>query len=69
MEYTNSRIRELIEEYIHSERDRRIMTSRLIDGLTIDKLSEIYDMSDRQIRRIILKLQDVIFKHIDTRIG
>ena len=34
MEYTNSRIREIIGEWIHSERDRRLLERRLIDGVT-----------------------------------
>lgn len=64
MEYTNSRIRELIAEHIHSARDREILEKRLIDGETFDRLSEIFDMSDRQIRRIVYKLQEQLFKHI-----
>ena len=31
MEYKNSQVRELIAEYIHSERDRKILERRLID--------------------------------------
>lgn len=64
MEYTNSRIRELIAEHIHSARDREILEKRLIDGETFDRLSEIFDMSDRQIRRIVYKLQEQLFRHI-----
>ncbi len=33
-EYTNSQIRALIDEYIHSERDREILKRRLIDGMS-----------------------------------
>lgn len=36
-EYTNSEIRFVIAEWIHSERDRKILYRRLIDGLTIEK--------------------------------
>ena len=64
MEYTNSRIRELIAEHIHSARDREILEKRLIDGETFDRLSEIFDMSDRQIRRIVYKLQEQLFRHL-----
>lgn len=64
MEYTNSQIRELIAEHIHSSRDREILSDRLIDGLTFDKLAEKHDMSDRQIRRIVYKLQEQLFKHL-----
>lgn len=63
-EYTNSRIREIIEEYIHSERDRAIMVRRLIDGVCFEPLAEEFEMSDRQIKRIVYRLQTEIFKHI-----
>ena len=64
MEYSNSQISELIDEWIHSERDRAIMKRRLIDGLTHEKLAEEYDMSVRQIKRIIYKNMDRLSVHI-----
>lgn len=64
MEYTNSRIRELIAEHVHSERDRRLLERRLIDGVVFEKLGEEFDMSDRQVRRIVYKLQEQLFKHL-----
>ena len=41
MEYTNSQIRDLIKEHIHSERDRRLMYKRLVDGVGLEKLGEM----------------------------
>ena len=32
MEYSNSQIRDLIAEYVHSLRDRQVLCRRLIDG-------------------------------------
>ena len=64
MEYTNSRIREVIAEYIHSERDRRILERRLIDGLTFERLAEEFDMSARQTKNIVYKLQAQLFRHL-----
>lgn len=64
MEYTNSQIREIIAEWIHDERDRAILSRRLIDGLTFERLAEEFDMSDRQIKRIVYKLQEQLFKHL-----
>lgn len=64
MEYTNSQIREIIAEYIHSERDRKIMERRLIDGITFDKLAEEFDMSVRRIKTIVYTCQTEIFRHI-----
>ena len=64
MEYTNSRIRELIAEYIHSERDRKILTRRLIDGICFEPLAEEFDMSVRQIKNIVYKGSEKVFRHL-----
>ena len=64
MEYSNSRIRELIQEYIHSDRDRQILTRRLVDGIVFEKLAEEFGMSDKQIKRIVYKLQEQLFKRL-----
>lgn len=64
IEYTNSQIDRLINEYIHNQRDRTILKSRYIDGLTYEALSEKYDLSVKQIRNIILKSEMVLFKHL-----
>ena len=63
MEYTNSQIRALIEDLIHSRRDRAIMVARLIDGLTMEQISELVEMSPRQVRTIVHKCEAVLFKH------
>lgn len=64
MEYTNSQIRGLIAEYIHSERDRRILERRLIDGITFDRLAEEFDMSVRQTKSIVYRAQEQLFRHL-----
>ena len=64
MEYTNSQIRELIAEHIHSERDRKIMERRLIDGIVFEKLAEEFDMSPRQIRNVVHRNESILFRKI-----
>lgn len=64
MEYTNSQIREVIAEWIHSERDRRILERRLVDGITFERIAEEFDMSVRQTKSIVYKLQEKLFKHL-----
>lgn len=64
MPYLNSKIRELIEEYVHSERDRAILKRRLIDGIKFEKLAEEFEMSDKQIKRIVYKYQEELFQHL-----
>lgn len=64
LEYTNSEIRELIDEYIHSERDRKMLKRRLIDGICFEPLAEEFDLSVRQTKTIIYKAQEKLFRHI-----
>ena len=65
MEYTNSQIRELIDEHIHSERNRAILKRRLIDGICFEPLAEEFEMSVRQIKSIVYRESAHLFKHIE----
>jgi DNA-directed RNA polymerase specialized sigma subunit len=60
---TNTQIKEVIAEYIHSERDRHILTDRYVNGYTFEKIAELYDMSTVQIKRIVYKSESSLFKH------
>lgn len=64
MEYTNSQISGLIDEYIHSERDRAILKRRLIDGICYEPLAEEFNLSVKQVRNIVYKNESVLFCHI-----
>ena len=64
IEYTNSQIIALIDEYIHSERDRKILKRRLCDGICYEPLAEEFGMSVRQIKTIVYKAQERLFKHL-----
>lgn len=63
-EYTNSLISELIDEVIHSERDRAILKRRLIDGCIYEHLAEEFDLSVTQIRRIVYKGQNILIRYL-----
>ena len=66
-DYSRSELESAIDEWIvgkNAQRDRQILKSRLIDGLTFDALAELYDMSPRQIKRIVYKCQETLFRHI-----
>ncbi len=64
MEYTNSQILEAIGEHIHSDRDRSILARRLIDGITIEKLGEEFSLSPRQIKNILRKNEEILFRKL-----
>ena len=64
MEYTNSQIRQLIDEHIHSERDREILKRRLVDGICFEPLAEEFGLSVRQVKNIVYKAQKTLFSHL-----
>ena len=67
MEYTNSRIREIIAEHIHSERDRKLMKRRMIDNITIETLAAEFELSVSQVKRIIWKDAEVVLRHLEMK--
>lgn len=62
--YTNSRIEYLIDEHIHSERDRAILKRRLIDGICYEPLAEEFDLSVSQVKRIVYRQEQKLFKFL-----
>ena len=64
IEYSNSDIAKVIDEYIHSERDRLILKRRYIDGICYEPLAEEFDLSIRQVQNIVYKHENIIFNKI-----
>lgn len=50
---SNSQINSLIDEWIHSERDRQIMKRRFIDGIVYERLAEEFGLSVIQTKTIV----------------
>ena len=63
-ELSNSEIGKLSDEWIHSERDRKILKRRLIDGICYEPLAEEFQMSVRQMQNIVYRSQKELFRHI-----
>lgn len=63
-DYTNSRMIEVVNEYIHSERDRNLLIRRYVDGITYEKLAEEFGISVAQVKRIIYRHENVIFRNL-----
>lgn len=57
---SNTQLVSLIDEWIKNERDRGIMKRRLIDGITIERLAEEYDLSVKQAHRITIKYSNYL---------
>ena len=64
IDYSRSAIEGAIDEWILNEKYRCIMKRRLIDGITYERLAEEFDMSVSQIKRIVYKSEERIFKHL-----
>lgn len=54
----------LIDRWIFSERNRKIVKRRLLDGICYEPLAEEFDLSVRQVKKIVYKSQDKIMKHV-----
>lgn len=66
-DYSRTQIENAIEEWIigkNAERDRKILKRRLIDGICFEPLAEEFELSVPQIKRIVYKGEEKIFKHI-----
>ena len=63
-DYSRSELTEAIDELILNERNRAILKRRLIDGICYEPLAEEFEMSVRQIKRIVYKCEEILFRHI-----
>lgn len=66
-DYSRTELKEAIDEWIvgrNAHRNRMILKSRLIDGMTYEALAEHYDMSVAQIKRIVYRTQEILFRHL-----
>ena len=64
MEYTNSQIKALIDDWVHSERDRAILYRRLVDGICFEPLAEEFGLSVRHVKTIVYKNEQILFSHL-----
>lgn len=62
-ELSRSQINHLIDEWIFSERDRAIAKRRMLDGICYEPLAEEFDLSVKQIKRIVYKAQATVYRH------
>lgn len=54
----------LIDEWIFNENHRAMLKRNLLDGRTYEQIAEEFEMSPRQVARIIPRLQAQLFKKI-----
>ena len=61
-DYSNFELMLLIVDRIHQEKYWGILVDRHVRGLTYEKIAELHDMSVRQIKNIVYKCEDKLFK-------
>ena len=61
---SNSEISRIIEEWIHSERDRKILKRRLIDGIRYEHLAEEFNLSVVQVKNVVYSCEKELNKHL-----
>lgn len=54
----------LIDEWIFSERDRKLIKRRLLDGIGFEQLAEEFYLSVIQTKSIASKCKAILSKHI-----
>ncbi len=69
VDLSRSEISALIDEWILNERNREILRRRLCDGICFEPLAEEFNLSVTQVKTIVYKAQNIIFKHIEKGAG
>ena len=71
MDYSSTHVNAVIDEYINyancgknAMRNREIIRERLINGVCFEPLAEHFDISVRQCKNIVYKMQEIVFKHL-----
>jgi DNA-directed RNA polymerase specialized sigma24 family protein len=62
---SRSQLEIAIDEWIigrYAERNRKILKRRLVDGITYERLAEEFDLSTQQIKNIVYKCENKLFK-------
>lgn len=71
MDYSVEHVNTIIDQYINymncgknALRNREIIRQRLIEGTAYEPLAEQFDISVRQCKNIVYKMQEIVFRHL-----
>jgi len=64
---SNFELSNAIDEFVRGERERAILKRRLIDLIHFEPLAEEFDLSLPQIKRVVHKSQEQLFKGIERK--
>lgn len=54
-------VTEIIDQHVFSDRDRRLLKRRLIDGIPYEELAEEFYLSVERVRKIVKEYKHTIF--------
>ena len=57
-------LQRVIDQWIFNERHRAILSDRLFNGTTYERLAEKYGLSTQQVKTIVYKAMDRLEKHL-----
>ena len=57
-------LQRVIDQWIFNERNRMILSDRLFNGTTYERLAEKYGLSTQQVKTIVYKAMDRLEKHL-----
>lgn len=64
---SRTELENVIDEWIvgrNAERNREILKRRMIDGICYEPLAEEWDLSVRQVKSIVYRGQEKVFRHL-----
>ena len=61
---SRTEIEHLIREWIHNQRDRDVVSRRLLDGIVFEELADEFALSVTQVKTICYKAQRKLLQHI-----
>lgn len=64
-DYSNTKVEAVINEWVHSAFDRKVMHLRLIDGQTHESIAEIMGVEPITIKRHVKKCMPIILDHMN----
>ena len=65
IDLSRSEIEMLIKEYCFCCREREILYSRWLDGLTFDEIAQKHEISERHAKTIVRKNREKVLLHVD----
>lgn len=63
-DFSNYAFVEAVKEFIHSQRDRKMLIRFYVDDKTLDELCTEFSLSLSQVKRVITRGGETVFKHI-----